>query len=124
MPRQIEEELIDAIRAGRLFSKRHHTYDPDTGIVRLYGNAIIDLARGEPGIALWASLGGWNTPRTRQTINAVARALAGRACLTVQNFQPYAGGRRVSVTEWFPVQNARQGPQTAATAPILASASR
>jgi hypothetical protein len=120
MPRQIEEDLIEAIRAGRPFDKRHHAYEPMARIVRLYGNAIVDLGRGEPGVALWASMGGYNTPRTRQTINAVCKALTGRAPLLVQDYIPHVDGKRVSASEWWPVvdyRNARQSTQRPAGDP-------
>lgn len=114
MPRQIEEELVHAIAAGRAFNKRHHAYDPVTRTVTLYGNAIAQIS-GEPGVGLWCSLAGYNTPRTRQTINAVARFVVGRSVLTVHNLQPFVDGRRVSVTEWWPVE-AHSRPQDRAQA--------
>ena len=79
--RKIEQELLNAIDAGRVWSKDNTRIDvallPSRShllTVYLHNNAIAKIETNDRGILnLRFTLAGWNTPTTRSRINAILK---------------------------------------------------
>lgn len=88
--RKIEQQLVNAVNAGRDWRSGNTSVDvTDHGVVvRLHGNKIAQLDR-EDGI-LWITDAGWQTSTTKSRLNALlAGVTAGRAHIYQKDFVWY-----------------------------------
>lgn len=104
MLHKIEAGLMGAIDHGRSFCRYAYAYDPDRREVSLHGRAFAQRD-GPQGPGWWASCNGWNTNRTRQAINALARHLVGRAVLFLHGGVLMVDGTAIDRCTWFPIQS-------------------
>jgi hypothetical protein len=96
--RQIEKDMLAAIKAGREFKQANTQVHHAGPIVEVYlhGNLIARRDTADAQAPEWRfNLQGWNTPTTRSRLNALGagvRAIAG---------MPHVMGEPVPVEGWF-----------------------
>jgi hypothetical protein len=112
MARKIEEQMIQAIRAGKDWSSGNTRVvisdeKADPICVHLHGNWIAQISNDEAH-ELVICLAGWNTPTTRSRLTALCREFV-PSChgIGTRKGEPElrfaVGSMPVSSTEWFSV---------------------
>lgn len=95
--RKIEQQMIQAIRAGQTAKFDNTTIRHNNGIAEVYlhGNAIACIS--DKSVSY--SLAGWNTVTTRSRIRALMSAFGGDGCYTKHGV-PFIHGMAVESTDW------------------------
>lgn len=96
--RQIEKQMLAALRNGRNFNGNNTTVNHENGnsYVYLFGNLIYKVVNSKA----YFSLAGWNTTTTRSRLNALGVNVSQRKGTPYHNEKPihdYCG--------FFPVEN-------------------
>lgn len=93
--RQIEKNMLQAVRSGRNFRSGNTAVTADeTGVkVYLHGNCIFAVYQGVKRF----SLAGWNTVTTRSRLNALG------VSVSQKNFDPIYNGGVISSYNWYTV---------------------
>lgn len=93
--RQIEEKMIQAVKAGKNFRSGNTVVNVDgSGIkVYLHGNCIYAIYEGVKRF----TLAGWNTVTTRSRLNALG------VDVRQKNWSPIFNGIEISSCDWYTV---------------------
>ena len=96
--RQIEKQMLAAVRNGRSFNGNNtevETQSNGNTYVYLFGNCIYKVVNGKS----YFNLCGWNSVTTRSRLNALG------VNVTSKNFTPYYNGKPISANSgWIDVQ--------------------
>lgn len=87
--RKVTTQTVSAFLAGKKLTQGNTSTDGQA--LFLHGNKIAE--KREDGI--YATLAGWNTPTTRERLNALPGARFNQ-----KDFAPYFNGKLISATEW------------------------
>ena len=99
--RQIEKEMIAAIKNGRNFGKSNTAvvFNGSVADIYLFGNLIATVTYNNGRFAGRFTLAGYNTVTTRSRLNALN---IGVYC---KDFTPYVGKRSINKHEWISFEN-------------------